>query len=63
MIPVVRRHPYGGYSVVSMPHDTAGAPEVIPGYHMRFDGFREAYSAAADEDIHGFGVRVHAECQ
>ena len=61
MIPVVRRHPYGGFSVVSMPHDTAGAPEVIPGYHQRFSTFHDACVAAEQEDIHGYGYRIHYE--
>lgn len=62
MIPVVRLHPHGGFSVVSMVHDTAGAPAVIPGYHDSFATLTGAYDAAVREDLHGFGVRVHAEC-
>lgn len=61
MIPVVRRHPHGGFAVVSMAHDTDGAPAVIPGYHSRFGTFHDACEAAEQEDLHGNGVRIHWE--
>jgi len=61
MIPVVRLHPHGGYSVVLMEHETAGAPNVIPGYHDRIDTFLEACARAEQEDLHGNGFMVHHE--
>lgn len=61
MIPVVRLHPHGGYSVVLMEHETAGAPPVIPGYHRRFETFHDACEAAEQEDLHGNGYYVDRE--
>lgn len=60
MIPIVRRHPHGGFAVVQMEHEADGAPAVIPGHHDRFSTYHDACVAAEAEET-GASFLVHRE--